>query len=165
MTTHETMQGTLFVLRIIVGSMIAGVVLFAFVVLAACGVPVDPPESTPVLFGVLVAFAASGIVGSVVVHHVMLARARQASWHTATGGDPTIFAIRCWQTCTIISTAVAESFGFFAVVVYLMTGSQPALLVAALAVALMALRFPTQNRADLFISQVADVPTREDQIP
>lgn len=165
MAPRNQTESILIVCRIIMAAMIASVVIFA--VVTAVMVPGEDShvksELSSVLFPVLIAFAGSGILASFVIHPVLLNQARRAVQDlpadtediNATGVG---VALRYWQTYMIISAAVAESLGFFAVIVYMVTLSRPVLLMAGLSVLLLVMRFPTRGRIKLFVSHASGLP-------
>lgn len=143
--------------RIIMAAMIAGVVIFTVVIAGVTSSQHAQGRSdlSPVMFPVLIVFAASGILASFVIHPILLKQARRAAQALQDDTDSNHVvgvALKYWQTYTIISAGVAESIGFFAGIVYMVTGSQPVLLMVGLSLLLLILRFPARRSVDGFIS-------------
>lgn len=169
MATMNQPANVLRVCQMMMAAMIVGIVIFAVVAvtMGLDGKMQAQQGQSSYLYPVLIAFAAGGIFASLIIHPIMLKQARQAVQAVpieSPENEATGIALRYWQTNTIISAAIAESLGFFAIVVYMISGSKPVLLMAGLSLALLVMRFPLRSRLDSFVSNVTGLTSENNPV-
>jgi len=144
----------LFVLRIIVVAMIVGTTIFAvFAVILGNAFVVDTDLSR-YLFPVVLVFAAIGIFSPPFIRRSFIVQARKARQKGAEGDSTGPGVYGFMNAYVIMSTAMIESAALLAVVVYMLTRSWSAMMIAGITVVLMLVRFPTDSMVDNFISSV-----------
>jgi hypothetical protein len=157
------LAGRVFTMRIIVFALIMGLVGFAGV---ACflvyiereGEPVRPIEGLPVLTLVAVGGLAAGVVASLAVPGLVFSNAQRqivaGTWTAPPGVDPnsdlgkllrsdSVRLLGARQSELIVGLALLEGPALLALVAFLQEARPYALVLAAVAVILMLLRFPS----------------------
>jgi hypothetical protein len=146
-------------LRLIIGSMIVGVVAFAVVSVVLAGdAGLGQTESNRSFEQILlVAVGVAGLSLLMVfpfVRRTILNRLR-SEWRGGTG--PALEDSRLlsqFQVLTIVGAAMAEGFALFATVIYLLTAANLALVGTAIGVVMLGRLFPSANALADFASEV-----------
>ncbi|UCD28510.1 MAG: hypothetical protein JSV03_15750 [Planctomycetota bacterium] len=155
METNTKIDEALAALRLIVLGMIGGVVIFVVIVLAVGNRFEGQPELSSIMLPILVLAAAVAIFVPIVIRRNLIGQARRVIDDVSEDENSTERIIGFVNAYIIISAAVAEGYGLFATVVYLLTKSVPALLMAVIALALLMKRFPNRSLVDKFVAEVS----------
>ena len=143
---------TLFTLRILFMALTTGVVVFgAFVIFVLEPQPRDG-DSTPLL--TVVAVAAVALVVAWLVVTRLLRGGLRARVAEATNDEAAALLPRGFFNVSLIGAAMAEAFSFLALVVYMITASQPALLAAGLGLLALVLQMPSADRFQRFAEEM-----------
>jgi hypothetical protein len=152
--TDQAISTRLMTMRIIVGALLMGLATFAGVaVFLNSNSPTPPPQEGPPLLTYLalgvvavcgtLSFVLPTLLGPNLVKQAVLQQ----------GGDPSSALLMAYQTLLIISCALCEGPGFLCLIAYIVEKQPLALLGAAAAGVLIALRFPTLDGVRLFINR------------
>jgi hypothetical protein len=138
--------------RLIVLVMIAGQVMFGAVSLILAPIQPDPDGMEQILLIALATLVIAALMASLVLGAVVVAPLRR---DTQKSSDPqAVFG--AFNTLTLIRAALYEGFGLFGVVVYLLVAGKPALAAPALAVILLVLGMPTQEKFHRFRGSISN---------
>jgi hypothetical protein len=161
-------------MQIIVFALVMGIVSFLGVVVFIRHGP-NPPNAAnntgPMLTYLGIGFAALMLVLHFVLPLLFVSNVRRlivkGAWNPAGRGDPvsaehlsrmsdadklcSLFPL--YQSQLIVSAAVLEGAAFFNLIAYLLEGDVVSLVVVGLLLAVMLVRFPTNNRAERFLSE------------
>ncbi len=166
--TSSNQSTSLLVMRIIVGAMMLGVIVFFAVAVGIRANATQPPPALPIVGLLGLGFAPVALVLAVVVPFLMaLSWQRQiagGTWpaHQVRGGpllpptpagalEPEEEVVRWWamyQTQLIIRCALIEGAIFFQLTAYIAEGSAFSLWVAAVLLAALVAQWPTRERID-----------------
>jgi hypothetical protein len=138
-------QPTIKSLRIIVVTMIAGIVTFLAVALALAPLGEDP-QLASVLLLVLALFAFTELPAYFIIRMVMLGKLRQTLAEKPDIDDPTPLVMPAFTTLTITGCAMAEGIALFSIVIFLLSANPLALIAPILAILIIATRFPTEDK-------------------
>jgi hypothetical protein len=152
MTPGTNANQTRLVLRLLVAAMAGGMLVFAAIAIVAvtAGSVTLNSELTTTLLAVLGLFAVGALVAYAVVRRSIVSKARQIREQQSSKEDPTAALLPTYSVVTIVSGALAEGFGLFGTVVFLLTGSWPALAAPVLALLALAAIFPSRDRLSRF---------------
>lgn len=141
--------------KLIVGSLAMGLLTFMAVLFFVIGpqTPADP-KLPNILLIVLVVLGLSEFPAYFVLRSGLLSRLRRAFAQEPPRGDPTARVWPSFFTLTLIGCGLAEGWGLFGAIAYMLSGNQWALLAPLLAVLLLALQFPTRDKLSTFVSSV-----------
>ena len=160
-TTRENVETGLAEIRVILGAMNGGVLIFTFVALYLVTSGTVTPGSDPANRNLLIAVLAILAVSEVVSYHVLRAasykRLREEWGGREADADAAEQLVKQLTTLRLIGAAMAVSVGFFAIVLYLLTGMTALLVVPAVVIFLMLGLRPT---FDDFRGFAADVTGR-----
>ncbi len=155
--------------QIIAGSLIAGVVIFLVVVLflvhgqgrgnVAAG---NFPILSLIAAGMLTTLAPMSVLMPRFLNQASLGQLTAGTWKPPDGVNPATFGtvtdklMAIYQTTLIIRLALLEGAAFMGVLAYLQEAQPWALGLVAVALAMMALSFPTRGRAQAWLDSQAD---------
>ncbi len=91
----------------------------------------------------------------VVVRATTMARLRRLVQESPPADDAAARALPAMATLTLIGAAMAEGFGLFGGTVFLITAAREALLAPAIALVLLVLKIPTQDKLAAFAADAA----------
>ena len=144
------------VLRLLLAAMGGGMTIFAgiAVLLVRSGSMEGKRELAPILLPILglIAILELPVYGS--IRRGIVSKARQAWDREPSMDDPAVELLPSYNMLTIIGGALAEGFGLFGTVVFLLTGSWPALAAPAIALLALAAVFPSPDRLNRFVTAV-----------
>ncbi len=146
---------TLLVLRIIIGALTAGLLLFTVLVvfLVGSGTMLTSPAGADAFLIALAALAAGVAVAYPIVRRMQIgALARRLRGDSSEEALPGL--LESYRTLTISGAAMVEGPGLFAGTIYLLTGQRAVLVAAAAAVALLAAQWPTEEKFQRFTERV-----------
>lgn len=146
-------------LQLIILAMMAGVLAVGVVAVALGSRITIQPELAPLLLAILALFGAAELPVYFVVRARVLAGLRdsvEASRDTDTDTDAASRVFPAMATLTIIGGAMAEGFGLFGGVICLLTGNRAALAAPAIALVLLVLRVPTQDKLSAFAAATVE---------
>ncbi len=149
----ESSKKQLPTLRLIVGAMGGGVVMFLLiaVVVVQGGSMAVRPELAQVMLPILGTLAVGALGAGAFIRSYF--RKRKSVAAASAAGSPISGG---YAAATIFSAALAEGWGLFGVVAYLITGRGLALVGALAAIVVLAAHWPTQSAAERFESYPAD---------
>jgi hypothetical protein len=144
------------VLRLLLAAMGGGMVVFAgiAVLVVKSGSMDSRPALAPILLPILGLVAILELPVYATMRRGIVSKARQAWDRTPSSDDPAVELLPSYNMLTIIGGALAEGFGLFGTVVFLLTGSWPALAAPAIALVALAAVFPSQDRLNRFVTAV-----------
>jgi len=156
MTTGTNVNQALTVLRLLVAAMGGGMTIFAgiAVLLVKSGTMEGKRELAPVLLAILGLVAVTQIPVYTVIRRGIVSKARQTWDRDPSMDDPALELLPSYNMLTIIGGALAEGLGLFGTVVFLLTGSWPALAAPAIALLALAAVFPSPDRLNRFVTAV-----------
>ena len=143
---------TLLTLRILFSALIAGVVTFAAVLVFV--LQPEPGDGDPgvflaALFLLAVALVVAWFVVGGLLRRGVTARVAEVSHDEAPG-----VVHRGFFSCSLVGGAMAEAYCLFALVVYMVTASQPALYAAAAGLLALVVQLPSADRFQRFAEEV-----------
>ena len=156
MTTGANVSQALLVLRLLVAAITGSLVIFAgiAVLLVRSSTIEGQPQLTVTLLPILGLVAILELPVYVTIRRGIVSKARQAWDRDPARNDPTAELVPSYSMLTIIGAALAEGFGLFGTVVFLLTGSWPALGAPAIALVVLAAAFPSRDRLNRFVTTV-----------
>jgi hypothetical protein len=156
MTTGANVSQALLVLRLLVAAIAGSLVIFAgiAVLLVRSGTTEGMPELIQTLLPILGLVAILELPVYATIRRGILSKARQAWEHESPRDEPAAELLPSYSMLTIIGGALAEGFGLFGTVVFLLTGSWPALAAPAIALVVLAAAFPSRDRLNRFVTAV-----------
>lgn len=144
MNTTLTVPQMLSTLRIILVALIAGLVAMMAVAVFVMR-PTPDPSAEKVFLLTLAVLVAGEVIAYVVVRRIWTGQLRQRfGGRQVEADEPQI--IRGFWTLAFIGAAMTEGASLFAVVIYMISASRPALLVAGLGILLLLIQLPTLDR-------------------
>jgi hypothetical protein len=161
MSDEPTTEKALLTLKIVVSALLAGVIVTWAVILAISGSKPDRPELTGPLSTILLVFAVVATVLPMLLYRPIVGKARQEIANAPAQADHAGIAVRYLQVYTLISVALGEGLGLFAAVVYLLTGYQSAMLLAALGIILIVRQFPTSGQLESFLARARETESTD----
>lgn len=171
-----TMAGAMITLKIMHLAFMAGVGLFAVIVLVLQSTGSMAPPSAPpnqpsggqdleLLLGIMLgAYALSVLPATAFILPAFRKKAGIAAADASSGEDPDapkLSAIGFYTTGLLLRAAMVEGWGLFGAVVALLTGNLLFLLVPVVAVALIGMYFPTISKFERFYTDALDRASRE----
>jgi hypothetical protein len=160
------------VMQIIAGALLMGVLVFLGIVLFMVlvqnrGQGMAPPGPLPLVSLVALAMLAFSVPLAFVLTrnltHVALRQIVAGTWQVPRGANPSHFAtagaklMAVRQTTMLIGLAMLEGTAFCGCIAYLLEAQALALGVVGVAVCLMLVKFPTENRVRAWLERQADV--------
>lgn len=170
------MSAAMFTLRILYLAFMAGIAMFAVVVVILLQSTSSPSPSTPpgqpssfadmeMLFAIILgAYAVSVLPASVFIVPALRKKAGIAAADAASDTDPDapkLAAIGLFTTGLLLRAALVEGWGLFGTVTALLTENLQFLLVPALAVAIIGLYFPTRSKFERFYTESLEKASKE----
>ena len=153
--TYPNKAAAIRTLQIVVGSMVAGTVLFALI---AIFMQREPDDASMALSIVAAIMAGMMLMARTFMSRIVIATPQSSqsplqnisieSLDGLTDDEQFLRIFPFMMTKTIISTAMLEAAAFFALVAYLVEGHLWTLGIAAAVVAAILLSFPTRNRIE-----------------
>jgi F0F1-type ATP synthase membrane subunit c/vacuolar-type H+-ATPase subunit K len=154
MNAHEPIDQALRILRIIVAAMMMGVFGLS-VVAVLVGRQADPnPKLANIMLVLLAVMAVWELIAYAVVRASVLNRLRRRFAGNPPAEDPATELIGSFNSLTIIACALAEGLGLFGAVIMLITGAWAALAAPALALIVLTLQLPSEDKIARFVSGV-----------
>jgi F0F1-type ATP synthase membrane subunit c/vacuolar-type H+-ATPase subunit K len=160
LTKPDLLAAHLFQLRIVIGALVAGVVIFAAIAIFLAGKEglggTDQDESLAHLLLLVLALLGLGQVAAYpLVRRALVAKLR-AEWksNVAAAAEDA----RCltqFQSLTIIAAGMTEGFAFFATVIYLLTAHPAALLGSVIGLLTLFRLIPTSSTFARFAAEVS----------
>ena len=156
MIRNTNVNQALGVLRVLLAAMGGGMVVFAGIAMLVVksGSTDSRPALAPILLPILGLIAILELPVYATMRRGIVSKARQAWDREPSSNDPAIELLPSYNTLTIIGGALAEGFGLFGAVVFLLTGSWPALAAPAIALVALAAVFPSRDRLNRFVTAV-----------
>jgi len=151
MSSNTSIEKNLKVLRIIVAGMMGGIVIFLLVVLVIGRHMQKQSDLLTVMLPILLVFMVGAIFVPMVLRRKFIEGA-QRMIQNGSDDDPAGHVFGIFNGYILISCAMAEGFGLFAVVIFLLTRSLPVLIIVAVSLILLILRFPTRSMVDQFVA-------------
>ncbi len=140
-------------MQIIVVAMAGGILAFGVVVLVL-GSRMGPHADIAKTLVPVLALVAAGEAGAyLVLRTVFDKQARQQLEAAADQQAAQARALPIFQTLVLIRSAMAESMGLFGLVIVMVSGVKLVFLAPGLAIALLLLGFPTQDKLDAFVAK------------
>lgn len=136
-------------LRLIIGAMAAGLIVFGTVTLAI-GERMSDPGLAKLLLPVLAVLGTSEFIAYGVLRMATLNALRKDILSLAPA-EVEIRALGTFCTLTLIRSAMAESFGLFGIVIVMVTGIKLVFAAPLLSLILLALGFPSRQKISDFI--------------
>ncbi len=151
----ESVDGAIRVLRLVTGSMAAGVLVFMGVALfTKDALAIETRgELATVLHAALALVAAGCAAAYPRISRVALRTAASGIASEQQAGDPAEVALTAYRQLSILRSALIEGPAFFAVLVYVLTGSEVALAAAAIGVALLIAILPSRSGLERFLDR------------
>ena len=143
---------TLLTLRILFFALIAGVVTFGAIVVFV--LKPQPREGDQTFLLVTVAVVAVALVIAKLVVDRLLCGSLQARIAEASNDEASALLHRGFFNLSLIGGALAEGFSFLALVVYMISGEQMALLAAGLGLLALVVQVPTADRFQRFAEEM-----------
>lgn len=143
-------------IRLVVAAMATGVLAFGAMVvfMITGGVITTNPALANILLLTLAGLAFVEVVAYTMVRAICLDRARRA-WNGAVADESSVDGVlSCFSTLTLIGAAMAEGFGLFGIVIFLLAGAWVAIAASALALLVIAIQFPSRARFTSFARNV-----------
>ena len=141
-------------LRIIIGAMMGGIVIFG-VAATAMGMNAEfDPDQTKMFLLALAGLCVMELPAYFVVRRVLMGKIQSEYQQSRRSEDPSVALLAQMTTLTIIGGAMAEGVSLFALVIVLLTGARVALIVPGLGLIVLSLLFPTRYRLSEFVANV-----------
>jgi hypothetical protein len=146
------------VLRLLLAAMGGGTVVFAgiAVLLVKSGLVDSKPALAPILLPILGLVAILELPVYATMRRAILSKARQAWNRAPSSDDPALELLPSYNMLTIITGALAEGFGLFGTVVFLLTSAWLALAAPAITLIALAAAFPSSDRLNQFVTGVTE---------
>lgn len=154
MSTDPDVDKPVRALRIVVAAMIAGTLAFGMVALLIGTQRPSAPGLARVLLITLGLLGIWELAAGVSVRRSIMAKARRSLEALPPGEVTTAQLMPAITTVTIVTCAMAEGFGLFGLVVFLLTGSTPALPAPLIALIVLTFQFPTRDRVSRLVSDL-----------
>jgi hypothetical protein len=147
------------VLKILLGAMAAGIVAF----IGVCFIirqPVGPLPPRPddhghaILLIVLVGLGLAELPAYFVVRSAIKTQLRREFEH-ADGDVQKVEPVGAYFTLTIIAAALAEAWGLFGAIIYILSGAWVAIIAPVVTVAILIGLLPTRYKYDCFVEDVS----------
>jgi len=152
-------------LQIIVLAMMAGVLVFAVIAVAIGSRNPPQPELARLLMPILVLVGVVELPAYFVVRRASVASLRRSLEVDPPADDSDARVMTTFATLTIIGSAMAEGFGLFGSVIFLLTSEWPVLAAPAIALVVLVLRIPTGGKLSDFAGELAFDSGRHDGTP
>lgn len=161
-TTREDVETGLAQIRVILGALNGGVLIFTFVALylvtSGTVTPGSDPATRNLFIGVLMILAVSEIVSYHVLRTASYKKLREEWRGREADADAAEQLVKQLTTQRLIGGAMAVTVGFFAIVLYLLTGMTVLLVVPAVVIFLMLGLRPTFDDFREFAADVTGRP-------
>jgi len=133
----------LMALRVIVGAMAFGIVVFSVVTVFAGATISQATDASlaRILYVVLGVVAVCEVPAFFIIRQVVLGRAIEASRRGEGAQDPVKEALQPYATITVIGAAMVEGLGLFGAAICLVTGDRVALVVSGICMIMLLLVF------------------------
>jgi hypothetical protein len=156
MTTGANVSQALLVLRLLVAAIAGSLLIFAgiAVLLVRSGTTESQSALIPTLLPILGLVAILELPVYLIIRRRIVVKARQTWECEPARDDLAAELLPSYSMLTIIGAALAEGFGLFGTVVFLLTGSWPALAAPAIAFVVLAAAFPSRDRLNRFVTAI-----------
>jgi hypothetical protein len=155
----DDLAGPIRTIQIMAAAIVAGVGMFLIIVLTLRGQG-PAPAASPILLYVGIVFGVAALAARLVVPNLLVAARRRQLPGSSSSRD----LLGLFQLRTIVGMALLEGAAFFLVIVYLLDGSQLALLLSILGVVIVASQFPTRSSIDRWLARQRELIEQEQQL-
>lgn len=152
MNTDSTPPMNLRALRIVIVAMMGGILSFSVIAVVISPRMTKRPELAGLLLLILGALVVVEMLVYFVIRRGTMAKLRQSLREAPLDADSEGRMLPAMATLTLIGAAMAEGIGLFGVVAFLITGQTAALAAPAIALLVLVLRIPTQEKLSAFVA-------------